>query len=96
MNDTQSNPKEGLFSHTDDFYSLNEVARKHPNINEIKLDSKEHYNQLIEITEKEKEIVPIFIKDKAGVLEIIPSYSKNVKIGEGSMLVYLGKKFELN
>ncbi|RPD96647.1 cell shape-determining protein [Aureibaculum marinum] len=94
MNDTQSNPKEGLFSHTDDYYSLNEVANHHPNIHEIDLKSKEHYDQLIEITNKDKDIVPIFIKNKNGVLEIIPSYSKTVKISEGSKLVYLGKEFE--
>ncbi|MET2986293.1 cation:proton antiporter [Aureibaculum conchae] len=94
MNDAQNNPKEGLFSHTDDFYSLNEVARNHPNIHEIDLDSKEHYNQLIEITEKDNDIVPIFIKNKTGILEIIPAYNKNVKIEEGSQLVYLGKEIK--
>lgn len=94
MNDAQNNPKEGLFSHTDDYYTLNEVARNHPNIHEIKLDSKEHYSQLLEITEKNKDIVPIFIKNKEGVLEILPSYNKKVKIDEGSQLVYLGKEIE--
>ena len=94
MNDEHSNPKEGLFSHTNDFYSLNEVARHHPNIHEIDIDSKEHYNQLIEITEKDSNIVPIFIKNTEGVLEIIPAYNKNVKIEEGSQLVYLGMEIQ--
>jgi len=94
MNDSQSKPTEGLFSHIDDYHSLNEVARKHPVINEITLDSKEHYNKLIEITEKDKNIVPVFIKNEAGVLEIIPSDNKNVKIDEGSQLVYLGKEIK--
>jgi hypothetical protein len=33
MNDPENNPKEGLFSHTDDFVKLSEVARKYPVIN---------------------------------------------------------------
>ena len=49
MVDNKNNPKEGLFSHTDDFIKLTEVARKFPKIHEVKLDSKEHYNALIEI-----------------------------------------------
>ncbi|MBJ2173950.1 sodium:proton antiporter [Aureibaculum sp. A20] len=91
MNDEQNNPKEGLFSHTNDYNSLNEVANNYPSINEIKLDSKEHFERLIERTEKDKEIVPLFIKNKTGILDIIPSNNKNVKIGEDASLVYLGK-----
>ena len=91
MNDEQSNPKEGLFSHTNDYNSLNEVANNYPSINEIKLESKEHFERLIERTENDEEIVPLFIKNKTGVLEIIPSNNKNVKIVEGASLVYLGK-----
>lgn len=94
MKDDQNNPIEGLFSHTDDYHTLNELALKYPNIREIILDSQEHYGKLIEITNKDKEVVPIFIKNKAGVLEILSSYSKNTKIEDGSKLVYLGKEFK--
>ncbi|WP_117879991.1 cation:proton antiporter [Aureibaculum luteum] len=91
MKDEQSNPKEGLFSHTNDYNSLNKVANNYPSINEIKLESKEHFERLIERTENDEEIVPLFIKNKMGVLEIIPSNNKNVKIAEGASLIYLGK-----
>ena len=92
MNDPQNNPKEGLFSHTDDFVKLTEVIRKYPKINEIKLNSKDHYDSLIEISKKDEDVVPIFIKQKTGVLEIIPAFSSDIEFEKGSQLVYLGKE----
>jgi len=92
MNDAKNNPKEGVFSHTDDFVKLTEVTRKFPKINEIKLDSKKHFESLIDITMKDEDIVPLFIKDKTGNLNIIPANSKNVEIEKGSSFVYLGKE----
>lgn len=92
MSDPMNNPSEGLFSHTDDFVKLTEVTRNFPDIHEIKLDSKEHYDSLIELTKNDEDIVPVFIKQKTGTLDIIPAYSKKVKIEKNSHLVYLGKK----
>ena len=92
MIDNKNNPKEGLFSHTDDFIKLTEVTRKFPKIHEMKLDSKEHYNALIEITKKDEDIVPLFIKQKTGVLDIVPAFSSDIEFEKGSQLVYLGKK----
>ena len=37
----------GLFSHTDDFNMLAEAARNHPNIHEITLKDRDHYEALI-------------------------------------------------
>ena len=95
MNDSENNPKEGLFSHTDDFVKLTEVARKYPKINEIELDSKAHYDSLIELTKENPDIVPLFIKLKSGFLDIIPASSKDVKLDDDSKLVYLGKKIKV-
>ena len=95
-NDPSNNPKEGLFSHTDDYFSLTEIARKHPVIHEVKLKNKEHYYELIEFTNDDKDIIPLFIKDKQGELEIISSFSKNGHIVEkGYELVYLGKPISI-
>jgi len=92
MNDTSNNPKEGLFSHTDDFGSLTETARLYPIIHEFKLKSKEHYYELIEFTNSDNDIIPLFIKDTHGEIEIISSYSKDTHIVEKDYeLVYLGK-----
>ncbi len=95
MNDPENNPKEGLFSHTDDFIKLTEAARKNPAIHEVDLKNQEHYEGLIEITKIDADIIPIFLKTLNGDLEIISSYSKQfTDIQEGFKLVYLGKAFE--
>ncbi|WP_445957378.1 cation:proton antiporter [Yeosuana sp.] len=92
MDNPENNPKEGLFSHTDDFIKLTEVARKFPLIHEIDINDRAHYEHLIEITNKDEDMVPLLVKDKQGVLEIISSYNKAIgKIEKGYQLVYLGK-----
>jgi NhaP-type Na+/H+ or K+/H+ antiporter len=95
MNDPENNPKEGLFSHTDDFIKLTEAVRKFPAIHEADLNDQEHYEGLIEITKADDYIIPIFLKAPDGKLEIITSYSKEfTDIGEGYKLVYLGKRID--
>ena len=95
IQDFSKNPKAGLFSHTDDFISLTETARNFPVMHEIVLDSKAHYDQLIEKSQKEAYTIPIFIKDINGNLEIISSYNKDNKVEKGYKLVYLGKPLEV-
>ncbi len=97
MNDLEKNPKEGLFSHTDDFIMLTEAARKYPAIHEISLKDKNHYDRLIEVTKSDNDIVPMFIKAPSGELIIISSFSKEMKdIKKGYTLVYLGKIFDVD
>ncbi|WP_034042453.1 cation:proton antiporter [Wocania ichthyoenteri] len=94
--DENNTPKEGLFSHTDDFNALTELTRKHPSIQEIDLEDKAHYESLIKITNADKDIIPLFIKDNEGELHIISSYNLEVDtIEEGFQLVYLGKPFDV-
>lgn len=86
----------GLFSHTDDFIKLIETARKFPTVHEIIIDGQEHYEELIEITKVDDDIVPIFLKFPDGDLKIISSYSdKFTDIKEGYKLVYLGKMLDI-
>lgn len=92
MNDPNENPKEGLFSHTDDFINLSEVVRDYPYINEININSKEHYLKILEITKQDVKTVPIFIKDLDGVIHILPSASETIPVEAGYKLIYLGKK----
>lgn len=96
MNDPENNPKEGLFSHTDDFIRLTEVVRTYPTVNEIKIHSEDYYKKLIKATQDDANVVPLFIKDNTGFLHIIPSFSDQVEIGENSFLVYLGKQINPN
>jgi len=96
MNDDSNNPKEGLFSHTDDYIQLSEVARNYPAIHEIEINNQEHYNSLIDTAIKDKNVIPLFIKSDEGELEIISSFSKDTdNIKEGYKLVYLGKHFDV-
>ncbi|WP_248724544.1 sodium:proton antiporter [Seonamhaeicola sp. ML3] len=95
MSDPDSIPKEGLFSQTDDFNALTEIALKYPSIQEIEIESRKHYDELIEKVSKDENRTPILIKDKRGVFEIISTYSsKSMKIEKGYKLVYLGKAIE--
>lgn len=95
MNDPENNPKEGLFSHTDDFVKLMDVVREFPQIHETQIDSKEHFNQLLDVTSKNSHSIPLFIKTKSGSLEIIPASLNGLKIENGYEFVYMGKKLEL-
>lgn len=96
MLDDTKNPREGLFSHKDDYNALLALTRKYPSIQEIDIDDKEHYESLIKITDNENDIIPLFIKDKGGELHIISSYNLEVidTIEEGYQLVYLGKALD--
>ncbi len=92
MNHPEKNPKEGLFSQTDDFIQLTEVARKYPKIHEIEILDRDHYEKLIEVTNKDEDMIPLMVKDKKGILEIISSHNKAIKnVEKGYKLVYLGK-----
>jgi len=80
MKDDGVFPKEGLFSNFDDYNSLTTVTRKYPSIQEIELKDQSHYESLREITTADKDIIPLFIKDNKGDLQIIPSDNKKMKI----------------
>jgi len=91
MRNQNSNPEIGLFSATDDFINLNEVVRDFPKINEVKIDSNEHYLELITKINAEKKSIPIFIKDTKNKLNIIDSYNIDEEVFKDNVLMYLGK-----
>jgi len=93
IKDMENNPREGLFSQTDDYGLLTKVAKNYPLIHEIDIQDKEHYDKLIEITNLNLDSIPLFIKDSNGEFEIISSYNKDKNIvKKGCKLVYLGKE----
>ena len=63
-------------------------------IHESEIDSKAHFDSLMEIAKNNDDVVPLFIKLKSGFLEIIPASSKDVEIDDNSIFVYLGKKMD--
>lgn len=93
-NNPENNPQEGLFSHTDDFVSLMNTVRKYPDIHEVAVKNKKHYEELIRLTQNDKDIIPLFTKSPDGSLDILPANGKAFKLkGDGYKLVYLGKVF---
>lgn len=89
------NLEEGLFSLTDDFNNLNTIADKYPTINEVLLKDKSHYDGLIEISNRDENIIPLFVKDSTGEFNIISAYDENqITIEKNWKLIYLGKSFD--
>jgi len=96
MLDDTYNPKEGLFSHKDDYSTLLELTRAYPSIQEIDLEDKAHYDTLIKISNDDLDIIPLFVKDNDGEFHIITSHSLEFEnIESGYQLVYLGKPFDV-
>ncbi len=96
MKNQENNPKEGLFSHTDDYNQLAEVAKKYPSIQEIKLIDNAHYQKLIAITNTNLDTIPLFIKDDNTEIHIISSYNTKIEtIKEGFSLAYIGKPIDI-
>ena len=91
INNPSENPDSGLFSATDDYVNLMEVARHHGDIHEIELNSSEHFRGLIEITKTDPDIVPLFIR-KGKKVDLISSNPMEIDIEEGHVLVYMGKQ----
>lgn len=97
VNNPKNNPREGLFSHTDDFINLMDTVRKYPAIREIDLKDKTHYEKLMDIAWKKRDVVPLFIKSPDGSLEIIPADGTEFDPkGKGFKLAYLGKAFAVD
>ncbi|MGB5983513.1 MAG: sodium:proton antiporter [Nonlabens sp.] len=91
VNNPNQNPVQGLFSSTDDYVNMMEVARHHGKIHETEIKSQEHYEALIEITKTDNDIIPLFVK-REDAIDIIPSMSLKMEVTLGEMLVYLGKE----
>jgi NhaP-type Na+/H+ or K+/H+ antiporter len=96
MDHRESVPHEGLFSATDDFIKLTEVVRKFPTINEVMIQSEAEYHDLVGMMEKDPDMVPLFVKEKDGTIQIISSFVQEVvaESFEGCHLVYLGKPLD--
>ncbi|MDG1660898.1 MAG: sodium:proton antiporter [Winogradskyella sp.] len=95
MRDENNNPKEGLFSHTDDYESLTNVSKKYPSVQEVLIENKEHYQSILELTKSDKDIIPIFLKDTNDELIIISSDNSQIEVGEDWKLIYLGKPIDV-
>ncbi|MGA9240036.1 cation:proton antiporter [Robiginitalea sp.] len=91
INNPENADNNKLFSTTDDFVRFVEAVRMSPAIREIALKDSKHYTDLIEKSNDNLGIVPLFLKSPDGELHIIPSFFRESgKITEGYKLVYMG------
>ena len=96
LNDPNYTPKQHIFIKTDDFISIAETTRRYPAVHEMDLRDKEHFENLIAVSEKDVDIIPLFLKDETGELHIIANIDKDEEeFTEGWKLVYLGKPFDV-
>ncbi|HFA51946.1 MAG TPA: cell shape-determining protein [Bacteroidetes bacterium] len=87
-------PDEGIFSYTDDFLNLNEIARDFPTVHEMPISSAEELERIRDRFSLQEERMPLFIKFPDGRVEVLPKDLGKLDIGEGVELVYMGKEFE--
>jgi hypothetical protein len=87
-------PQEGILSYTDDFINISEVARDYPSMHEIPVNTFDEFKALLRRLNAEKKSIPVFLKSKDGVLDILPANPEGMSIEEGGHLVYLGKDLE--
>ncbi len=80
-----------LFSSKDDILKLTEIARYYPTFHEVPIQSRAHYDKLIELVINDPKTVPTFIKRADGKIWILEAKSDSLKIKEGDKLVYLGE-----
>ncbi|WP_412984631.1 cation:proton antiporter [Pontimicrobium sp. IMCC45349] len=82
-----------LFSESHDFISLSNVAVNYPFVNEIALKSAQEFKAFFNNAKDNDEMVPIFIKNGNGRLDVITNSTKESTTFEGeTSIVYLGKK----
>ena len=70
-----------LFGPKNDFFNFNEIARKHPHIGELPLDSKEHFIKTIE-NMNPTENIPLFVK-KSNEEDMQPIHCQPENMGCG-------------
>lgn len=86
--------REGLFSKTDDYINLGEVVRDYPEFHEIILDSRSHFDTMIEKINAKIKSIPLFLKKANRKIEILTAYTEEFDIQKGDKLVYLGQELE--
>lgn len=84
-------PKPHLFTHKDDYINLSEIVRDFPSVNEVTINSPEHYSSLLKELNNELHSIPLFLKDNTGFIHIISSLDKTFEIEKGNVLMYIGK-----
>lgn len=84
-----------LFSKTDDFINLLEVARDYPKISELPLTGKDDFIAQMDKMNADNKVIPLFIKrSETNDFEPILSEYEHLESKEGDKMVYLGKTIQ--
>jgi NhaP-type Na+/H+ or K+/H+ antiporter len=94
LENSSISPEDGVFTLSDDFNNLMEVAEAYPEMHEVAVKDLESYNTILKQIKNDKDQIPLFLKTSKGEIHIIPSLDDDVEkeIDAKSRLVYLGKK----
>lgn len=92
INSGPKNPND-VFSNTHDYIRFTEVARNFPSIQEIEVDDKVRFLQVLEIIRESEDAIPLFIKNGNGYLELIDTLTE-FDVEQGSAIAYLGKPLD--
>lgn len=97
MNNPAATPDDGLFSPTDDFINLTDVARNYPSMQEIDVENRSGFERLIKVAHQDENIIPMFLKKQDGELVILKANLADLEVEslEGCKLVYMGKPFDV-
>lgn len=82
----------GLFSYTDDFLNISEVARDHGVIREIPVQDKQVLRQYFQFMNTRKHIIPLFIRNGKDI-QVLPNDINKLEVPQGTLLVYMGETF---
>lgn len=85
--------KKDVFSNTHDYIRFTEVARDFPSIQEIEVDDRSIFLNVLEAIRDNKDAIPLFIKDSDGHLTLIDTLTE-FDIEQGSAIAYLGKPID--
>ncbi|MGK0387572.1 MAG: NhaP-type Na+/H+ or K+/H+ antiporter [Maribacter sp.] len=87
-------PAQGIFSYTDGYLNINEVARDFPTVHERSIASKKELGEFYDYINTQKGSIALFIKGGDSKLENMPLDITGIDYEEGMQFVYLGKEIK--
>lgn len=91
VQDKSELPNQGIFSYTDDFLNISEVARDYPAMHEVVINDMDHLKYLMQRTMEDIKVIPLFTKAPNGEILMLPANIEEISLEEGMQLVYMGR-----
>ncbi|MBT8262734.1 MAG: cation:proton antiporter [Bacteroidia bacterium] len=83
-----------ILTTTHDYLKLVQVVSEYPSIQDLPINSKDQFLEILNRIEKKDEVVALFLKDEKNNLELITD-PENMHVDKGCQIVYLGKPIDL-